>query len=343
MDPRLHRETENLTKSWMQYDSAMLRDYLVAGVEDPRLNVQSILTRHFLLIALFGKRFDQLLEHELRFGLVLNWANAVFSRAAGREDLHALRHALARGADDAEGVPIPRFVSTAYSALPATVGPVVLPNYIDQFLEDSAEAGDELRVCAPVLSTFARAWADVLREEAPSSISVLEPACGSANDYRFMVEYGLARLLNYTGFDLCEKNARNAKELCPSGRFLVGNAFSMGFPDLTFDYALVHDLFEHLSIQAMELAVGELCRVTRTGLCLGFFNVHEGEEHIVQPTDDYHWNRLSLPKLRVLLSSHGFAAEAVHIDTFLRWRFASDQTHNKNAYTLFAERREDLG
>ena len=42
-------ETERLKKSWMRYDRATLRDYLVQDVEDPRINVQSILTRHFLI------------------------------------------------------------------------------------------------------------------------------------------------------------------------------------------------------------------------------------------------------------------------------------------------------
>src|SRR5712675_3657534 len=53
MEKRLKRETAKLKKSWMQYDQAMLRDYLVEQVEDPRLNVQSILSRHFLIEGLF--------------------------------------------------------------------------------------------------------------------------------------------------------------------------------------------------------------------------------------------------------------------------------------------------
>src|SRR4051812_24408489 len=62
MDELLRTETVNLTKSWMQHDREMLRDYLVTGVEDPRINVQSILSRHFLNVALFGKRFEGLFE-----------------------------------------------------------------------------------------------------------------------------------------------------------------------------------------------------------------------------------------------------------------------------------------
>ena len=36
MNAALQLETEKLIHSWMQHDSAHLRDYLVATVEDPR-------------------------------------------------------------------------------------------------------------------------------------------------------------------------------------------------------------------------------------------------------------------------------------------------------------------
>ena len=48
IEPSLQEESDKLARSWMQHDAGMLRDYLVAGVEDPRLNVQSVLSRHFL-------------------------------------------------------------------------------------------------------------------------------------------------------------------------------------------------------------------------------------------------------------------------------------------------------
>ena len=44
-------------------------------MEDPRINVQSILTRQFLTKGLFGERFTSLMEQELRFGVVMNWLN----------------------------------------------------------------------------------------------------------------------------------------------------------------------------------------------------------------------------------------------------------------------------
>jgi ubiquinone/menaquinone biosynthesis C-methylase UbiE len=338
MDPQLHRETENLVKSWTQYEPDMLKDYLVSGVEDPRINVQSILTRHFLTVALFGSEFETLMESELRFATVLNWANQVFGGAGEEEDLQAIEDALTRGSDNAEGIPIPRFVAAAYRSLPATLRGMTVPNYLQDLLHARRRTG-ELSVSDEVLATFELAWRIALADQPASRAAVLEAACGSANDYRFLESYGLARLVEYTGFDLCETNVRNARKLFPGGRFVVGNAFALAFPNATFDYAIAHDLFEHLSVQAMDLALAELCRVTRKGLSLGFFNVHEDAEHLVQSTDDYHWNRLSLPRLRERLEEHGFATQVVHIDTFLRWRFGCSETHNKNAYSLFAERR----
>src|SRR6266516_2236710 len=111
MDPRLKRETKKLQKSWMQYDPAMLRDYLVEDQEDPRINIQSILTRHFLLEHLFGDQFEALRQEELRFGAVMNWLLKLAEQRLCPDDAHALQNALAKGADHAAGIEIPHFVS----------------------------------------------------------------------------------------------------------------------------------------------------------------------------------------------------------------------------------------
>ena len=113
---------------------------------------------------------------------------------------------------------------------------------------------------------------------------------------------------------------------------------SKSVPDQAFDFAFVHDLFEHLSLKGMEIAIAELCRVTRAGMCVGFFNMHEGSEHIVRPMDNYHWNLLSLARTKALFEQAGFLVQTVHIGTFLKWRVACDQTHNKNAYTFLVRR-----
>src|SRR5205807_10626888 len=114
------------------------------------------------------------------------------------------------------------------------------------------------------------------------SPTVLEPACGSANDYRFLESFGIARLLNYHGFDLCEKNVQNARALFPAAAFACGNIFEIRAADKSFELCYAHDLFEHLSLDGLKAAVHEICRVTRQGLCLSFFQMDERPDHLVR-------------------------------------------------------------
>jgi SAM-dependent methyltransferase len=169
-------------------------------------------------------------------------------------------------------------------------------------------------------------------------LSLLEPGCGSANDYRFVESYGLGSLLDYTGFDLCAKNIANAQALFPRARFEVGNVFEIDAPDRSFDICLSHDLFEHLSPAGLEVAIRQVCRVTRRSLCIGFFQMDEIGEHVIRPTEKYHWNLLSAGRMRELFASQGFAAQVAHIGTFLRQQIGCDNTHNPNAYTFFLDR-----
>jgi hypothetical protein len=70
--------------------------------------------------------------------------------------------------------------------------------------------------------------------------------------------------------------------------------------------------------------------------------MHGDAEHIVQPVADYHCNRLSVGRVREVLEEHGFAVQITHIGTMLKWRFACGETHNQNAYTIFAGRSPTL-
>jgi hypothetical protein len=121
----------------------------------------------------------------------------------------------------------------------------------------------------------------------------------------------------------------------------VGNVFEVEAPDKAFDLSVVHDLFEHLSIAGLEQAAGEICRVTREALCLGFFNMHEEADHIIRAVEDYHWNTLSLSLTSGLFERQGFAVQPIHIGTFLKWRIGCEETYNENAYTFFAASREN--
>jgi len=343
IEPSLQAETDKLARAWMQHDGEMLRDYLVAGVEDPRLNLQSILSRHFLARAITADRYVALMEAEYHFAAVMNWLTALTGRLGDATELELVQYALRRGADNAEGIEIPGFVVQTFAALPATAGKMTIPNYIESFLSGTRLVKGQARLHRPSLETFRKPWRKALAKATPrpqpstlnsQPLSVLEPACGSANDYRFLHDYGLARQVDYTGIDLCAKNIANARALFPGVNFQVGNVFEIAAPDKAYDLCFVHDLFEHLSLAGMESAVKEVCRVTRQGLCVGFFNMDETRDHQVCPVDDYHWNRLSMGRMKELFAECGFAARVVHIGAFLRQQMGCDQTHNPYAYTF---------
>ncbi len=337
MNESLRSETEKLAWSWARHSAPVLQDYLVAGVEDPRINLQSILSRHFLTRAVCGQQFGELMLHEYRFSAAMNWLLGLGDAAREPSAAAALWHALRNGSDNAEGLEIPAFVLQLFPNLPAKADGLPVPNYIERFL--SAPGSDP----GPVLDTFCLLWQDALRPFAsPAPVRVLEPACGSANDYRFLRAFGIARLLDYTGFDLCEPNVLNARTLFPDASFRVGNVFEIEAEPGAFDLCFIHDLFEHLSLEGLHTAVAELCRVTRAGICAGFFNMDEIAEHQVRPVEQYHWNKLSMGRTRRLFAEHGFTADVVHIGTFLRQQVGCDQTHNPNAYTFLLSRRQPL-
>ena len=335
MNSRLQHETERLTRSWTKHQSAWLRDYLVAGVEDPRINLQSILSRHFLARELLGERFHLLMEEEYRFAAVMNWLLDLAKRPGSGEELAVVLHALQHRADNAEGLPIPQFVLRTFATLPLATVDYNIPNYVESFLTSTEWVNGQLRIPEPLLNTFCDLWQGLLSGvTGTASCSVLEPACGSANDYRFLAACGLARLVHYTGFDLCAKNVENALALFPNTRFRVGNVFAIDTPEKSFDLCVVHDLFEHLSLEGLAEAVHEVCRVTRRGLCVGFFQMDERRDHVVRTMDEYHWNTLSLARVKELFAGHGFRAQAIHVGTFLREKIGCEFTHNANAYTL---------
>lgn len=334
INPRLAEETERLQRSWMQHRPEMLRNYLVADVQNPRLNVQSIQGRHFLIEALCGDRYAALQEAELRFAAVMHWLERLLKDAGDLEQVQAVHHALRHHADDAEGLPIPPHVQRTFVDLPRTVSGVAVPNHVADFLDGIRPERDGLQAPEASSRVFETIWQRLLEGEQTDRPAVLEAACGSANDYRCFESFGLARRIDYTGFDLCEANVANAQAMFPGARFEVRNVFGTGYADKSFDYCLAHDLLEHLSPEGLEVAVAELCRVTRTALCLGFFQMHEGEEHIVRRIGEYHINTLSLPRVRELFARGGGGVRAVHINTFLHRQFGCEGFYNDQAYTV---------
>jgi hypothetical protein len=359
LNPDLLQETEKLVRSWSHHESAWLRDYLVAEVEDPRLNLQSIISRHFLIRRLTGERFSDLMSQEYRFAAVMDWLRRVAKLENDPDGRIVTLYALRQGADNAEGLEIPTFVLQTFTSLPAETCGCAIPNYVEAFLSREESGNLQSSVVDPLLDTFAIAWSQLLGERshatdselvAPSIgsgecspvsrplLSLLEPACGSANDYRFLDRYGIARFLQYHGFDLCEKNIINAQALYPSIRFELGNVFEIAAADKSYDVCIVQDLFEHLSISGMEKAVDEICRVTRAGICAGFFQMDEISNHVVRPVEQYHWNLLSQARIKEFFAGNGFAAQVLHIGTFLHRQLGCPHTHNPNAYTFVLTR-----
>jgi hypothetical protein len=332
LEERWRGETERLAASWEHYEPGMLAAYLVSGVEDPRINIQSVLTRDFLLLVLFGERLAALKCEELRFATVMNWLLNYLGKSPIAEEITALVHALENGAENAEGVEIPFHVVKTFQGLPHLADGVNIPNYIRELLT-AYLAGVE---CADAAKdVFADRWAALLANEPAATVSVIEPACGSANDYRFLKSFGIARFLDYTGFDLCGKNVENARVMFPDADFVAGNVLGIDANDKCFDYCVVHDLLEHLSVPAMEQAINEMCRVTRHGICAGFFQMDEIPNHLVRRVGDYHINLLSMQKVRDSFESRGAHVEVIHIQTFLRMCLNCADTHNPNAYTFY--------
>jgi SAM-dependent methyltransferase len=335
MTASLRDESERLARSWMRHDPALLRDYLVSGVEDPRINVQSILTRHFLVRAVHGNRFERLMIEEIRFAAAMGWIHGLARQGPAGEVSALVLHALRRRADNVEGIAIPPHVSRIFAALPSSAGGVIIPHYIENTLAMPEDRDSVTR-------TFALLWSQVLRRasagSAEAGIRVLEPACGSANDYRCLREYGLTAFLDYTGIDICSANIANARALFPDGRFETGNVFELAAPTGSFRLCFVHDLFEHLSLEGLEAAAREIGRVTSEAACVGFFNMRDIAGHVINPVEDYHWNTLSVVRMRELFAAQGFGAEAVHIGSLLRERLGCGQTHNENAWTFLLTR-----
>ncbi len=324
MNNDLKQETRRLRRSWDKQDASVLCGYLVRDVEDPRINIQSILCRHFLIERLFGDRYSFLQQQEIRFGLFMNWLLRLVKSGVRIQQLQAILFALMDGSPPAETLEIPRYVSMTFSNL-------LLPNYICSALNWYPE---EKAGVIPdyLLKTFETIWNEVLSQEQAEPLVVLEMACGSANDYRYFESYGIAKFLEYRGIDLSRKNIANAQCMYPTIRFEVGNAVEIEADDASTEVCLVQDLFEHLSLEAMEQAVSEICRVTRKAVRAGFFNMEDQKEHHIQPVRDYHWNTLSMSRTRECFARFASSVEMVSIDEYLRSHYDCEDTHNKKAY-----------
>lgn len=320
-------ESENagLAWSWDRYPREHLDAYLVADLEDPRINCQSILSRALTADSLWPDEFTDLIDAELRFGTVLSWMLCQLHQGMDRYELWDSIE------DDKDGA-CPRFISETYQWLQSDQCPI--PDYIFAALEQGHPDKPEQLLSERALNTFSDIWKMTLCGRHAEKLDVLEVACGSANDYRFIEKSGLAEFVTYTGIDISSKNIANAKVRYPDVNFRVGSVLETGFKDESFDIVFVHDLFEHLSLDALNVALAEVMRVTRSQVWLHFFNVKNCKDHVVRPVERYHWNTLSLDRLQRQLTELGGNVETLSIPSFLKNKFGDCVCHNSDAVTL---------
>ena len=191
-------------RAWAHLPPDALDAYLVSGYQNPRINIQSILVRHFLIRRLFGHDFDELMDEEIRFALKLNETLR----------LRALELDVTMGS----------FTDAAKRAGVRRV-------------DEAIEGRD---------GEFVGRWDSALADRQAASISVLEFACGSANDYRVFAESGLAASSTIEASTDHQEHRQRPSEV-PGADFEVGDITSLRYPDDSFDYVIASDLFEHLS------------------------------------------------------------------------------------------------
>ena len=320
-------ESENagLTWSWDRYPQEHLDTYMVADLEDPRINCQSILSRALIADSLWPDEFTDLIDAELRFGVVLSWILGQLHCGLSRHDLWA---SIENDKEDA----CPQVISETYQWLQSDQCPI--PNYMFAALERGNPDRPEQLLSEGALNTFSDLWRMTLSGRHAHKVSVLEPACGSANDYRFIERSGLAEFITYTGIDISSKNIANAKQRYPDVDFRAASILETGFEDAAYDIVFVHDLFEHLSPDALNAALSEVIRVARSQAWLHFFNVKGCKDHQVRPVERYHWNTLSIERLQLQLTELGGQVETVSIPDLLMKKFGDYTYHNPDAVTL---------
>ena len=292
--PRLERFL--LERIWSARSAAMLDRYLVSGYQNPRINLQSILLRHFLVDRAVGAGFEELKAGEIRLAVELNEVLRLRAAELG----------------------------------------VKMGSYLNPSRQAAVRRVDE--AIAEREGEFVDRWRSALPASSERRLRVLELACGSANDYRAFVDYGLAAHLDYRGIDITDKNIENARRRFPGVAFEVGDVRDVRHPDGAFDYVIASDVFEHLSLDGMERALGEAMRLATRGLALTFFNMSESAEHEDRPTKLYHWNRLSRPLIEARLRERFPSVRVVRISAWLREEHGYAHSYNPHAYSIFAEK-----
>ncbi|MBD3267499.1 methyltransferase domain-containing protein [bacterium] len=322
MDPSFAKENQDLQYTWDRYEAGHLDRYLVKGVEDPRINIQSILNRAYVIDTLWPDTYTGGIYLELRYGTILTWLLKQIESGQSVEDI--------RGR--IQNNDVPSVVRETGQWLQGSHCP--FPDFIELALDYRNPTQPEFGFSEWVLSLFCDYWKNKLSMKTSKPIHVLEVACGSANDYRYLVKTGLADLLQYTGMDISAKNIANAKKRFPEVAFIQCSILENGLQDKKFHYAYVFDLFEHLSPRACLFAMDELIRVTCNEIWIHLFNAHFGPEDLICKKEFYYWNALSVPRLQAYLTTKVKSLDCVVITDFLHDKFGFDEYYNPHAVML---------
>jgi len=321
-------EGHQLGLHWSCYGPKYLDSYLIQNVEHPAINPQSVLTRAFVVDRLVSARFETIIEDELLFAACA--CHALQQHSKGR--LSELLKCIQQEPPHAE---LPRFLS---------------PDFLSRQRchIDLKQLIMTLGACITLgfdwmQSPFEKIWSRALADIKPAGERMLEVGCGSANDYRFWDRYGIARLIDYTGIDVCATNVSNAQTRFPNARFRLGDACSIDEADGTFKVVFCFDLLEHLSEQAIGAAMSEFERLSQDEIWISTFNAGPFANHQIRPVDGYHWNTLSLCELSQHLNDAGFAPEIVSVSAELERRFCGYHHYNQNAYILIGRRHAIVG
>jgi ubiquinone/menaquinone biosynthesis C-methylase UbiE len=216
----------------------------------------------------------------------------------------------------------------------------------------AAELGVEVKIAGPDAIANSTRVSEVIADRAPifgerwraaldgreaPRLSVLEFACGSANDYRAFADYGIAQFLDYTGIDLNDTNIANAKRMFPDVNFRVDSILSLPEADHSIDYVIGFDILEHLSLLAKRTAMDAAVRICRRGVYFAMFRMDEIPEDIDNPVRKYHVNTLSAPRMREYMNERFESAQFVYIPEFLKTTVGAVHSYNSRAFSVITE------
>jgi ubiquinone/menaquinone biosynthesis C-methylase UbiE len=216
----------------------------------------------------------------------------------------------------------------------AELGVVMKPTLDPDHHADVQRVSEVIADRAP---EFGRRWQDALADREAPALSVLEYACGSANDYGAFADYGIARFLDYTGVDLNETNIANARRRFPDVNFRVGSVLDLPEQDRSMDYVIGFDIMEHLSLPAMQHAMDAAVRICRRGLYFAYFRMDEVPEHVDNPRGNYHFNLLSAPQVRQDMARRFGTVQLIQVADMLKDNFGYAHSYNRKAYALITE------